>query len=420
MMLVLGGLWLTSTRNSIIEEVTAATRVCEQWLEVLVNEARSATSPAANDRLLATVKAAGRIRANALEVLDATGRQIYISPKPTYKAGRNSPVWFAQLAEPSFAAQRIGAGSLTLIITPDASRASIDAWDNLIVMTAWCCALLILLFIATRYALNRLFYPLDKIEAALQSTGQGRFDIRLPIYSTRELNRLAFAFNGMVDRLNDAVNDNVRLDSERELSRLIQTRLEAERRSIAQELHDELAQGITAVRALAGAIVQRSTVQPDLQGHAKNIISVTDQIQEGIRRILQRLRPLESTRLNQTLERYIEHWRLRYPDISLQVELADETIQTSDALAQVVLRIIQEGLTNVVRHATATRVNLSLRYQADYLELTLADNGRGLKPGFKEGYGLTGMRERVAAKQGELFISCAKEGGVCIQIRLPC
>ena len=421
MLLVLGGLWLSITRNSIVEEVTAATRVCEQWLDVLVDEARSAQYSAANpaaasQRLLATVKAAGRIRANALAVLDATGTQIYASPKPTYKAGRSSPAWFAQLAEPAFPQHRIAAGSLTLVITPDASRASLDAWDNLFVMTAWCCALLVLLFIATRHALNRAFYPLDQLEAALQSTGQGRFDIRLPIYSTSELNRLAQAYNGMADRLNIAVNDNVRLASERELASQLQAHLEAERRSIAQELHDELAQGITAVRALAGAIVQRSSLP--VQEHAQSIISVTDQIQEGIRRILQRLRPLDSTSLNEALQRYLALWRQRYPEVTLQLELDTEAIQVSDALA--VLRIIQEGLTNVVRHAAATQVLLSLHHQDSSLELKLSDNGRGLGTGFEEGYGLTGMRERVAALEGELLISCPTEGGFCLRVRLPC
>ncbi|WP_114973694.1 ATP-binding protein [Rhodoferax ferrireducens] len=428
--LVLGGLWLSNTRDSIHEEVEAATRVCEQWLNVLAGEVRTAPSGDASNRLLADIKSVGRIRANALEVIDSSGQRVYLSPQPTYKAGRSSPAWFAEITEPVFGQRRIGAANLTLILTPDPSRASLDAWDRLFEMAAWACALLAGLFVTTRWALNRALHPLDQIKAALERTGQGRFETRLPVYASHDLNRLANAFNGMADRLKEAVNDNVRLDSERELSRVLQARLEAERRSISQELHDELAQGITAVRALAGAIVQRTTDQPALHGHAQSIIAVTNQIQDGIRHILQRLRPLGShvvTDLEQALQHYLEHWQQHYPALTLHVDMHTGTIQVSNDLALAVLRIIQEGLTNVVRHAAAAQVHLTLhtRQQDDgeWLELTLADNGRGLCGKSSDmagcGFGLTGMRERVAALHGELSIASMAGGGVCLRARLP-
>lgn len=429
LMLVLGGLWLSNTRDSIHEEVEAATRVCEQWLNVLAGEMRAAPSAAARERLLADIRAVGRIRANALEVIDGAAQRVYLSPQPTYKAGRASPAWFARITEPVFAPRRIAAGGLTLILSPDPSRASLDAWDSLSAMTAWACALLASLFSATRWALNRALHPLDQIKAALECTGQGRFDTRLPLYASRDLNRLATAFNGMADRLNEAVNDNVRLDSERELARLLQARLEAERRSIARELHDELAQGITAVRALSGAIVQRTAEHPALHGHAQSIIAVTNQIQEGIRRILQRLRPLGDnahTDLEQALQHYLELWQQHYPDLTLHADIRTGTLPVSDELALTVLRIIQEGLTNVVRHAAAAQVRLTLHTvpQADraWLELTLTDNGRGLSCKTNNagcGFGLTGMRERVAALHGELSVAGIAGGGTCLRARLP-
>ena len=100
----------------------------------------------------------------------------------------------------------------------------------------------------------------------------GRFDVRLPVFPLRELGRLSLAFNGMADRLEEAVEDNVRLKSEREVACLVQARLEDERRAIARELHDTLAQCITGVRALAGAIAQRTSDQPALQQPAQTIV----------------------------------------------------------------------------------------------------------------------------------------------------
>ena len=428
LMLVLGGLWLSNTRSSIQEEIEAATRVCEQWLLVLADEARATPSGDSGKRLLADIKAVGRIRANELEVIDGAGRRVYLSPQPTYKAGRAAPAWFARITEPVPVQRRIAAGSLSLILTPDPSRASLDAWDSLFAMTAWACALLSSLFIASRRALNRALHPLTQIKAALERTGQGRFDTRLPLYASGDLNRLAHAFNGMADRLNEAVNDNVRLDSERELSRLLQARLEAERRGIAQELHEELAQGITAVRALAGAIVQRSTGQAALHAPAQSIIAVTNQIQEGIRHILQRLRPLGAeAELEPALQHYLDLWQQHYPDLALQVDLQAGAIQVSDELALTLLRIVQEGLTNVVRHAAAAQVRLTLhclqRADAEWLELTLADDGCGLSGKTSGnagcGLGLAGMRERVAALNGELSISSMAGGGTCLRALLP-
>ena len=430
LMLVLAALWLSNMRMSIHEEIEAGTHVCEQWLNVLADEVRATASDDAGKRLLADIRAVGHIRANELEVIDDAGRRVYLSPQPTYKAGRAAPAWFAKMTEPVLRQRRIDAGHLTLVLTPDPSRASLDAWDSLFVMTALGCALLACLFIASRWALNRALHPLEQIKAALERTGQGRFDTRLPLYASGDLNRLAHAFNGMADRLSEAVNENVRMDSERELSRLLQGRLEDERRSIAQELHDELAQGITAVRALAGAIVQRSSDQPVLHGSAHSIIEVTNQLQEGIRHILQRLRPFDDksdTDLAQALQHYLDLWQQYYPDLSLQVNLQAGAIQVSDALALTLLRILQEGLTNVVRHAAAGQVQVTLhcvrRDDGDWLELTLADDGHGLSKAISgnagSGFGLTGMRERVAALNGTLSITSEAGAGVRLRALLP-
>ncbi len=432
LVLALGGLWLKQSRESIHEEVEAASRVAEQWLSVAAREARARPPTWSSERLLAHIQAVGRIRANVLEVTNSAGAALYLSPQPTYKAGRAAPAWFAAVVEPEFAVRRIDAGPLTLILRPDASRATLDAWDDLCIMAAWAALLLVALFFAARRALHRALRPLGLVMAALDRTGRGRFDTRLPVFPVPELGRLAGAFNGMADRLAEAVNENVRLESEHELVERVQLRLEAERRSISRELHDELAQGITAVRALAGAIAQRTIEQPALHGHAQSIVAVTGQMQDGVRDILHRLRPHradEGVGVAETLRRYLEVWQQHYPDIALGVTLevgAAVTNTIRDDLAQALLRIVQEGLTNVARHAAASRVDVVLRQIHDgresWLELGLSDNGRGLAAGSSFagcGLGLAGMRERVTALSGELHFDSAAGGGTRLCVRLP-
>lgn len=412
---VLAALWLHGTRLAIHEEIEAATRVSEQLLKTLTD------AVAGEERLIAVVRPLGRIRAHELRVVDAAGVLRYRSPAPTYKAGRSVPGWFAALLAPHFEARRLPVGELTLVLEPDPSRSLIDAWDELRAMAGWAAALLVLLFAAARYALDRALRPLAQVMQALDRTGAGRFDTRLPVFAPPELARLSRAFNGMADRLVAAVDDNVRLETEREVAERMHARLEDERRVISRELHDELAQGITAVRALAGAIAQRSGEQPAVHGQAQGIVAVTGEMQDGVRRILHRLRPAEA--LPVALERLLAGWQLQHEDIALEHAIELGAAPLPEALGQAVVRVVQEGLTNVVRHAGASRVELSIVRGPVGLCLTLADNGRGRdgRPSAQAGcgLGLTGMGERVAQLGGQLEFDHPAGGGFRLTARFP-
>jgi len=419
LLLVLAGLWLHGARQGIHEEVEAATKVSEQMLKTLIGSADGLTP----DGLLAIVRPLGRVRANELEVLAGDGSLRYRSPAPSYKAGRQVPDWFGRMLTPDFAPRLLPVGELRVVLRPDASRAVIDAWDDLLAMAGWALGLLGLLFLATRWALDRALRPLALLISALDRTGPGRLDTRLPAFATPELARLSRAFNGMADRLTAAVNDNVRLETEREVAGQIQARLHAERQFIARELHDELAQGITAVRALAGAIVQRSGELPALAGPAQHIVAVTGEMQQGVRNILLRLRPPPGGSLGPALEQLLAAWRLQHEDVvlSASLRLGDEPV--ADELAQAVIRIVQEGLTNIARHAGASRAELVIARRAGQLQVTLADNGRGRsgQPSAQagSGYGLAGMAERVAALGGQLDFKAPAGGGFQLLARLP-
>jgi len=423
LLLVLAGIWLQGARTGIHEEVEAASRVSEQWLSALTAEMQTVPSAALAERVLGIVKPLGRIRANALEVFAADGQLLYRSPPPTYKAGRSAPGWFTGLLAPTFVPRALEVRGLHLVLNPDASRSLVDAWDDLSVMAGWALLLLAVLFVATRAALDRALRPLDQVMQALDRTGSGRFDTRLPVFSTPELGRISQAFNGMAERLIAAVNDNVRLETEREVDAHLQGRLEAERGVIARELHDELAQGITAVRALAGAIAQRTAEQPALNSHAQSIVAVTGEMQNGVRGILHRLRPPPSHGLAATLERTLAAWQLQHEEIALSHRLALGEVAVSDEVAQAAVRIVQEGLTNIVRHARASQVELLVTCTAGELRISLADNGHGCdgqpSPQAGSGLGLAGMAERVALLGGQLNINNRHGQGFCLVASLP-
>ena len=423
LIVVLAGFWVHSTRISIHEEVEAATRVSEQWLRAVLGEMDDVPQATRGARLLGMARAIGRVRANELLLSTTDGDTLYRSPAPTYKAGRTVPGWFSTLLATEFPARTLALDGYTLTLHPDASRAILDAWDDLAEMAGWAVAMLGLLFIATRGALGRALRPLEQIMRALDRTGSGRFDTRLPLFATPELGRISRAFNGMADRLGEAVDQNVRLESDREVARRLQAGLEEERRVIARELHDELAQGITAVRALAGAIVQRTPDAPSLHIPARSIVAVTGEMQDGVRNILHRLRPVVGEGLALALEGHLANWREQQPDIALRHRLDIGAQAVSDDVAIAVIRIVQEGLTNVIRHAQASKVELVVSRAGGWLHLSLADDGCGragqvsAQPGC--GLGLAGMGERIAALGGHLQFEQPAGGGFRIFARLP-
>lgn len=414
LLLVLAGLWLHGTRAAIHEEIEAATRVSSQMLRTLTRDVRDEAT------LLEAVRPLGRIRAHELDVLDGAGVARYVSPPSKYKAGRKAPDWFAALVAEDFPEQRLTVTAFTLVLRPDASRAALDAWDDLVASAGWAALGLALLALATRQALVRALRPLDDVMTALDRTGAGRFDTRLPVFAPPELARLSRAFNGMADRLQAAVDDNVRLETEREVAERMQARLEAERADIARELHDELAQGITAVRALAGAIVQRGGDVPAVHAPAQAIGAVTGEMQEGVRRILQRLQP-PARAAGEALNGLLDAWRLRHADIALNATVALGDSPLPPAIDHALLRAVQEGLTNVVRHASATRVDLTIRREAGQISLRLADNGqgRGASAFAGSGFGLRAMGERVGRLGGWLHTERAEGGGFVLSVQFP-
>lgn len=424
------GVWMRETRQAIHEEVEAATRVAQQWLVVVLSEHRDGDA-GASERLLGRLAAVGRIRANRLEVFGAGGERLYRSPESPYKAGRDAPAWFAAHIAPELGARRLDAGTLEVVLTPDTSRAVLDAWDHLVAALGWACALLLALWLATRLAIRRALAPLQDIHAALEHGARGRFDQRLPEYATRELALLARSYNRLADSLDESRATNARLEADQNLARTIQARLEQERRAIARELHDELGQSITAVRSIAGAILQRSTEQPGIHGSAQAILAMTGHMQDGVHAILQRLRrdtPAAHERIEDALQAYCALWASHHEGIALRCEvepLGDALGEPlDDSVGLALLRVVQESLTNVARHARArtVEVRVGLRREGGRaeIEVEVRDDGRGLGTRPNPGrHGLAGMRERLAELHGRLELHSPPAGGLCVRARLP-
>lgn len=412
--------WLHLTRLSIHEEVQAARRVSQQWLQAIA--LRSASNP--GTELLGIVRDAGRIRANAITVYAAAAAAPrYVSPASVYKAGRDAPAWFAAWLAPDIAPLTIRHGDLRIVLEADSSRAILDAWDDLLLFGSWAGGLLIILFFAVRFALRCALRPLHGLRLALLQTGEGNFAIRLPALADPELEKLALAFNQMADSLTAAVKKNVQLESERQRIALVESALQAERVDMARELHDELAQGITAVRALAAAIVQRINQDSAVKMMATRIVSVTQGLQEEVRVILLRLRSELPGSLPDSIATYVEAWQDCHGGVAIKLDVALATTTFPAPVARVCLRLVKEALTNVIRHSAADSVVISLVSVGGRLGISVADNGEGREAGIPpqpgSGLGLAGLRERVALLGGEIDFGKHQPGGWLVRAWLP-
>jgi PAS domain S-box-containing protein len=220
------------------------------------------------------------------------------------------------------------------------------------------------------------------------------------------------------------------LEQHRQFTAAVQARLEEERRAIARELHDELGQGITAIQSIGTAIATRAgDALPDIRDNARTIVSVAARVYDVAHGIIRRLRPsgLDHLGLSETLRDAVASWAQRHPEVNWELALSGDLEHLGETVNITVYRIVQETLTNVVRHAGATRAQVGVSREpvapmGDAVVIRVTDDGRGLQPGSAQArprFGLVGMRERVQALGGSFEISGEPGKGVVVRAVIP-
>ncbi|PXW95233.1 two-component system sensor histidine kinase UhpB [Sphaerotilus hippei] len=204
----------------------------------------------------------------------------------------------------------------------------------------------------------------------------------------------------------------------RQLSGNVLEAREEERGRIARELHDELGQRLTALKMDLSHIDRSASDQ-----RVCTMLTMIDETMASVRRIASDLRPLmlDDLGLNAAIE-WLASDASRRLGIEVQVQLGCSDLPTEERLVIAIYRMVQEALTNVGRHARASRARIELQRQDDHLVLTVTDDGVGLSASAlqREGsYGLMGMRERAHMLGGEFHIGNVDGGGSQVSVRLP-
>ncbi|QRR06945.1 PAS domain S-box protein [Burkholderia sp. MS455] len=216
----------------------------------------------------------------------------------------------------------------------------------------------------------------------------------------------------------------------RELSANLQNVREEEKTRIARELHDDLGQQLTALKMDLSVVEQQLRVpgraQPDegMLSHLQGMRRLIDATVASVRRIAADLRPvmLDDLGLVPAIEWLANDFTNRYGiDVERHIETGGLTFASAGATT--LFRIVQEALTNVARHADATRVALRLDIEDGFCVLRVADNGRGAAPGGTvhedKSFGLIGIRERAHMLGGTVTIDTALARGFSITVALP-
>jgi two-component system, NarL family, sensor histidine kinase UhpB len=381
-----------------------------------------------------------RLRRELAQVRHINVHYVPLSPQANLQhferplAASSAPSWFLKLFDPPKLVKRfpvvidgVERGELVMSTRPADEVAEI--WSGLVFLTALLAAISVaivsLLYLAARFTLK----PLHDLADGLDRLEHGQFDA-LGEIKVEELQRIGEKFNHLAISLARTEADNRLL-----IDRLMSVQ-DAERKELARELHDEFGASLFGIRAAASCIVEDATkdtaqAHTDIIEQAQAISNLADSIQKQNYRILDRIRPviLHQMGLFDAVRQLTESWSSANRQIASTLELpkdgSDFERLLSEETSLTGYRIIQECLTNVARHSKARQVRVALAFEPaakqakPQMLITIEDDGIGLGPDFRFGFGFLGMTERVRKLGGKLDVGQGTCGGTLIRAFIP-
>jgi len=202
---------------------------------------------------------------------------------------------------------------------------------------------------------------------------------------------------------------------------------ENERKALARDLHDELGQYLNAIKLDAVSIRESMTAPPGTHDLSRAMIANIDRVYDVVTGLIRQLRPVgfDDLGVAAALEHCVDDWRSRLPLTTVELSTTGDFETVDETRGLVLYRLVQEALTNIARHAHATRVEIRIAAAraADpkqCIEILIADNGAGADLGAPRlGLGLVGMRERVSALGGSITLASERGAGFQVKASLP-
>ena len=269
---------------------------------------------------------------------------------------------------------------------------------------------LVVMVLANLIVTRRLVAPLEDLVRVMREVDLMKPGSRVSVGGgPSEATELAETFNAMLERLEH--------EREESMRRVIGAQ-EAERLRVAQELHDEIGQNLTA--ALLQLARVRKRAGPEFEAEVGAATETVRSNLDDLRRIAQRLRPqaLDELGLTSALSQFSARLSAQ-AGLEIDARLDGHLPALTREEELVIYRVAQEALTNVVRHAGASRTALTLERGPDRLTLRVADDGRGFDGSAERNGGIRGMHERAALIHADLRIGRREGGGTEIILNVP-
>jgi two-component system, NarL family, sensor histidine kinase UhpB len=404
--------------DKIETEMQAAVAVGGRFAHNAVDDAEEPTNPQRRlDLLVADFDGDRHLRASlVVEGKVAKASKLAEPESP-------APQWFFDLlAGPPkvlhVALPPVFDGYGSVVLQTDANNEVAEVWSDvgltLSVLTIFCGLVLAFVY----WTLGSAIRPLQDLTAAFSRVGDRDYRERVAERGPLELVRLYQGFNQMVEHLAHAESQNKRLQEQ------LTTVQDEERADLARDLHDEIGPLLFAADVDAVAIEQLAQTGgheqiPERVGIIREAIS---QMQRHVRDILGRLRPavLLDVGLAHAIDNLVSFWRAHRPSLNFRLDVSDDSF--GELLDATVYRIVQESLSNAVRHGNPSTIDITVKTHADgSIGIRVADDGGGLKASDRpSGFGIMGMQERVATLGGTLEVKDRSDGqGVIVSARLP-
>ncbi|WP_139863144.1 histidine kinase [Bradyrhizobium ivorense] len=402
-------------------------RLAREFVTTIVADLNEAADPDA--RLNQIVRDLSKLRHVSITRQDDAAAPL---PARSGDAGEpRAPAWFVALVHPEQTSVRVPISihgkpqSLVITSHPDDEMAEI--WDGIVTQLEVGSAITVALLLVTMLVVGRALAPLQALSQAMSGIEAGDYDARVEPGGSPELAAICAKLNHLAATLGDAV------EGKRQLAERAVSLQDSERKEIARELHDEFGPYLFALRAHAGALSRLSELDKAdpaaLRKHGNAILEQVNALQQFTRRILERLRPvgLAELGLGEALGALVRMWSETHPEVEIESRISDALGEVGETADLTIYRIVQEALTNVFRHAGATAVDITVEPAERPIGVhgsrgcalvRVRDNGGGLRPDYRLGHGLTGMRERLLALGGTLNISSGDDG-VTVEALVP-
>ncbi len=353
-----------------------------------------------------------------IQLKKTSGKLIPIIQQPQKKIHlKIAPDWFTYLVvseypNVEYQIETLNKEKLTLVIQAKPMDEVAEVWHETLIFFSTLLLLMLLMLLSIHWVFTKNLGDIRAIVAHLKRIETGDYQPKLSFFSTQEYNDIASAINHMTDVLDRTQQQNRALTQH---SLKIQ---EEERLRLSQELHDEFAQSLTAIKVMA---VTAAHEKSDTKMITQSISDICDDLIKSLRSIMKQLHPLILTELGlrAALEELVWHWETRSPQTVFRLQCDDAVDKINKTIVIQVFRVIQESLTNIIRHAKASRVTIKLKV-TNRLELEVSDNGLGCDlQQVASGFGLLGMEERIKLLDGNFVLNAQINKGMCMKASIP-